>query len=436
MIGAVEQDSARIWMRLSGAFEASIRIGSREDLADARQVAPVRASQQRDRCVEILVDGLEPGQSYWWIPLVDGEPDKYLAGLPPFRLRTAPAGPARFRVAFGSCARIQADGEQSIWPRVREHRPDLFFWLGDNVYGDTLDPEVLAEEYRRQRDVPALQPLLRSVPQLATWDDHDFGLNDSGRTNPIRGEALEVFGRYWANPGRGRAEVPGVFFAWSYGGADFFFLDDRYHRDPNDAEDGPGKTMLGEGQLAWLRDGLARSEAPFKLLVSGSGWSAAKGPGGDAWSAFLAERDALFDWIAAERIEGVVLLSGDTHVAELNCIPWSDRGGYDLYDLVSSPLAQEPSTSWRDRRPELRIRPVHGAGPNFGRLDFDLVEADPRLHFTVVGVDGRAVWQPLELRASELRPGVRSWPEKIDAGELRRRERAAEAGPDSGRRIR
>jgi alkaline phosphatase D len=130
------------------------------------------------------------------------------------------------------------------------------------------------------------------------------------------------------------------------------------------------------------------------------------------------------------------LLSGDTHVAELNCIPWSDRGGYDLYDLVSSPLAQEPSTSWRDRRPELRIRPVHGAGPNFGRLDFDLVEADPRLHFTVVGVDGRAVWQPLELRASELRPGVRSWPEKIDAGELRRRERAAEAGPDSGRRIR
>lgn len=363
------------------------------------------------------------------MPCSAGRPDKYLRGLPPFTLRTAPAGPARFRVAFGSCARIQADGEQSIWRHVLAARPDLFLWLGDNIYGDTVDPSVLAEEYRRQRDVPALQPLLRSVPQLATWNDHDFGLNNSGGTqNPIRAEALAVFDRYWANPGLGLEDTPGLFCSSSYGGVDFFILDGRYHRSPNRAPDGPDKTMLGAEQLAWLRRGLAASEAPFKVLVSGSGWSKAKGMGGDAWSSFLHERDQLFDWITEQRIEGVVLLSGDTHVAELNCMPWSARGGYDLYDLVSSPLGQEPETSWLQRRPELRIRAVYASSANFGRIDFDLTGDDPTLTYQVVGIDGREVWKPLVLRASDLRPGVRSWDRLIDPGERARHDSEAAGG--------
>ncbi len=414
MLGAVGPTSARIWMRLSTASAASVAIGRDPELADARESARVTASQDRDRCVEVLVEGLEPDTLYRWEPRIDGRPDPYLRGLPPFTLRTAPDGPGRFRVAFGSCARFQRDAEQPIWRTITAQAPDLFFWVGDNVYADTTDPSVIAEEYRRQRDLPALQPLLRGVPQLAIWDDHDYGLNDHDRTNPIRAEALEVFGRYWANPAVGTAGTPGVFFLWSYGGVDFFFLDCRYHRDPNAAPDGPEKTMLGEGQLAWLRAGLSRSRAPFKVLLSGSGWSGAKGEGGDAWSAFRHERDALFDWIARERIAGVVLVSGDTHVGELNCVPWSERGGYDLYDLVSSPLAQRPSTSWIERRPEIRIRPVHGSSPNFGRLDFDLTADDPRLTFAVVGDDGRPAWEPLVLHASDLQPGVSSWQRKID----------------------
>ncbi len=429
MLGAVTPTSARIWMRLSAPVDASIVIGRSPDLSDAEETPRVTASQELDRCVELLVDGLEPDTLYHWSPRVDGKPDKYLRGLPPFTLRTAPAGPARFRVAFGSCSRIQADGEQSIWRHVDAARPDLFFWLGDNIYGDTVDPMVLAEEYRRQRDVPSLQALLRSVPQLATWDDHDFGLNNTcGTENPIREMALRVHDLYWANPGLGLPDVPGLFCSFPYGGVDFFVLDGRYHRSPNDAPDGPEKTMLGAGQLAWLKQGLAASEAPFKVLISGSGWSCAKGMGGDAWSSFLHERDALFDWITAEKIEGVVLLSGDTHVAELNCIPWSERGGYDFYDLVSSPLAQEPETSWLSRRPELRIRPVYASSANFGRIDFDLTRDDPTLTYQVVGIDGRDVWQPLTLRASDLRPGVKSWERLIDRTERARHDSEAEGG--------
>ena len=96
-----------------------------------------------------------------------------------------------------------------------------------------------------------------------------------------------------------------------------------------------------------------------------------------------------------------MLLSGDTHVGELNAIPWSERGGYDFYDMVSSPLAQNPSTSWMTRRPEVRIRSPYGSAPHFGYIEFDL-RGEPTLRFQLVNEQGYSVWTPFELAASEL----------------------------------
>jgi len=90
------------------------------------------------------------------------------------------------------------------------------------------------------------------------------------------------------------SDAPGVFFRYHYGGVDFFFLDCRYYRSENTTEDGPGKTMLGRRQLAWLKSELERSRAPFKLLVSGSNWALGQEPGSDTWAGFLHERNALF----------------------------------------------------------------------------------------------------------------------------------------------
>ncbi|HLF10349.1 MAG TPA: alkaline phosphatase family protein, partial [Gammaproteobacteria bacterium] len=41
------------------------------------------------------------------------------------------------RIAFGSCA--SQDKEQPIWETVLDARPELFIFLGDNIYGDTRD---------------------------------------------------------------------------------------------------------------------------------------------------------------------------------------------------------------------------------------------------------------------------------------------------------
>ncbi|MEO1717965.1 MAG: alkaline phosphatase D family protein, partial [Planctomycetota bacterium] len=336
--------------------------------------------------------------------LVDGRLDRYWRGRPAATLSTAPAGPAAFRLAMGSCARFSIDRVQPIWDVVAASEPDLFFWLGDNIYGDALDSDILADEYKRQRDIASFQPVLHTVPQLAVWDDHDFGLNDFAGDHPAKEEALEVFEQYWANGSYGTDDTPGTFFAYSYGGVEFFMLDGRYHRTPNDEPDGPNKTMLGEAQLEWLKDGLRESESPFKVIVCGSGWTLQKGPTGDSWSAFRHERDELFATIMDERIEGVVLISGDTHLGELNVIRLSDRGGYDLYELVSSPLAQVPNR--RDRKlgeNEERIYPAFRLSPNVGIVDFDMTSDDPVLRYNLRDVYGQNVWEPFELRASQLR---------------------------------
>jgi alkaline phosphatase D len=423
MIGAVSDREIRIWTRVSGEYPVSVEYGTTFDLLSFQETEAVVARGSNDYTVVITLEGLEPETDYFYRIKVNGEEDRYLRDFPPFKVRTAPRpGASRdFRVAFGSCPRFQDDRVQPIWSAVRGLEPALFLWIGDNVYSDSLNPEVLQEEYRRQRDVAGLQPLLRSVPNLAIWDDHDYGLNNHDKSNPLKEAALTSFKRYWANPAYGLPEVPGVFFRYSYGRTDFFFLDGRYYRDPDMDPDTPQKTMLGEAQLRWLKSELEASTAVFKVLVAGGGWHKGKGVGEDSWASFLNERNRIFDFIRDNEISGVVLLSGDSHVGELNVIPWSEKGGYDLYDLGSSPLAQGTPDSWLERRPERRVRQVYFQGSNFGLVDF-LFEPSPRLVYRVIDIQGRSVWESFDLQADELVNGVTSWPSKVSEIERLRQE--------------
>jgi len=422
MVGAATPGSITIWGRASGAFDVAVEYSADPDFAAAQKSAAVRASPASDFTVRVTVEGLAPGTRYYYRMLVDGIADRYR--LLPFATHTAPAGPAPFRLAFGSCARHQLDAEQPVFRAIAAAEPDVFFWLGDNIYADSASEWVFAEDYRRQRAIASTLPLMRSVPQLAIWDDHDFGLNNSDRSSPVREVSLAAFKNYWANPSYGLPDGPGVYFQYAYGGVDFFMLDGRYYRAPNQDPDGPEKSFLGKRQGDWLRKALLASRAPFKVLACGSGWSIEDGPTGDTWGAFLTERDALFDFIRDNRIEGVFLISGDTHYGQVNAIPWSDRGGYDLYDLVSSPLAQGTGTSFLDGDPELRIRLPYFRTVNFGLLDFTF-EPEPRVTFTLRDVRGDRVYAPLTLTPAELRNGAATWRAKMDPDELARREAAA-----------
>ncbi|MEM8696449.1 MAG: alkaline phosphatase D family protein [Pseudomonadota bacterium] len=409
MIGDTGPDHATIWMMAASTTPIVVEYSERPDMADARRAEVPAPAGDNDYIVTVRLTRLRPYTRYHYRILVDGERDRYRRGMPLGQFRTAPAAGSStdFSIGFGSCARIQQDPIQPIWEAVAATRPDLFLWLGDNIYADTRDMDVLALEYQRQRGVTAFQPVGRDVPQLAVWDDHDFALNDHDRTNPVKAEALGEFRRYWANPSYGTPETPGVFFNKTHGAVDIFALDSRYHRDPNVDPDEPGKTLLGRGQMEWLKDGLRAADGVFKVLACGSGWTTAKGPGGDSWASFLHERAELLNFIRDEAIEGVILISGDTHVAEINAIPHSDEGGYDLYEFVSSPLAQRPSQSWLTRTPDIRMVTPYNMSANFGLIEFAF-DGEPTATFTVRDPLGRLAWAPFTVGAAILKNGMAS----------------------------
>ncbi|MFV3127202.1 alkaline phosphatase D family protein [Niveispirillum sp. KHB5.9] len=426
MVGAPGPSHFTVWVRASGAFDVTLEYATDRDFTKVLTGPTVKARSEDNCCVTLRAEGLRPDTIYWYRLKFDGVYDREQPF--PYRTRTAPAGKADFRVAFGSCCRIQFDPEQPIWSVVQALEPDLFFWLGDNIYGDSDEPAALAELYGRGRLVRRLEPLLRSKPQLAIWDDHDFGYNGSDGTSPYKDASLKLFRNFWANPSYGAADNPGVYFKQSYGGVDFFFLDGRYHRDPTENPDQPGKTMLGAAQKAWLKGALVESKAIFKILVSGTGWSTAENErGGDSWGVYLSERNEIFDFIRDRNITGVACISGDSHMGELNCVPQSAQGGYDIYDLCSSPLAQMPATKNLRQMPEVRIRDTWTRSVNVGVLDFHMGD-QPRLTMTLHDVSGTRVWEPLILTPADLTNGRRTWDVKADPGELKRLERFKKGG--------
>ena len=109
------------------------------------------------------------------------------AEVPVVRAPRAVADGVLRRIAFGSCAK--ENRKQPIWDAVVDARPELFVFLGDNVYGDTDDMAVLAGKYAKLAAQPGFQKLKRQAGIVATWDDHDYGADDVGRDYPMKRES-------------------------------------------------------------------------------------------------------------------------------------------------------------------------------------------------------------------------------------------------------
>lgn len=262
------------------------------------------------------------------------------------------------RIAFGSCAK--QDKPQPIWDAVVEMKPERFLFIGDNIYGDSQDMSVLRAKYAMLGAQPGYRKLLQTCPVLATWDDHDYGVNDGGADYPKRRESQQVFLDFFGAPADDvRRTRDGVYSASVVGPVgkriQFILLDTRFFRSPltkvpNRSEPGegfrgiyvpnedPSTTILGEDQWRWLAEQLKVPAelriiaSSFQVLADESGW--------EMWGNFPRERRRLFKTIREARAGGVVLISGDRHLAEIARLPANhpDGIGYPLYDVTSSSL--------------------------------------------------------------------------------------------------
>lgn len=262
------------------------------------------------------------------------------------------------RIAFGSCARQYEP--QPIWDAVVDLKPQRFLFIGDNIYGDTTDMNVLRAKYDQLGAQPGFQRLRQTCPVLATWDDHDYGVNDGGADYPMRRESQQVFLDFFGAPADDvRRTRDGVYSSHVVGPegrrVQLILLDTRFFRSPlkptsRTAEPGegfrgrygenadPGATILGEAQWAWLAEQL---KAPAELrIIASSIQVVACENGWEYWNNFPNERKRLFQLIRDSRAAGVVFISGDRHLSELSCLPADDPlgVGYPLFDVTSSSL--------------------------------------------------------------------------------------------------
>ncbi|HEX9953149.1 MAG TPA: alkaline phosphatase D family protein [Rubricoccaceae bacterium] len=417
MLADVTMREATVWVQTTAPALVRLVVQAEPAAGAPPAAAPdttAAIATTPDGVAAVRLAGLMPGTRYTYRVLVDGQavPQRTATGFATQPLWQYRTDPPAVTVAFGSCFYDNDEfarpgtpygGDTRVFRAIAALRPDAMVWLGDNVYlreTDWWSAEGIAARYAHGRATPDLQPLLAAAPHYAVWDDHDFGPNDSDRSYIQKGASLDVFRRYWPNPTFGLPELPGVFTQFQIADAEFFLLDDRSYRSPDATPATDPRTMLGEAQLQWLLDALTASQAPFKIV--GIGGQVVNPATIFETYANVApeERQRLFDAIAERRIDGVVFLSGDRHMAELDRL--ERAGTYPLYDFTSSPLTAGAVTDPPDADNPTRVPGTLVTGQrNFGTLTFSGTRADRSLTMRTYDNTGALLWEHA-VRAADL----------------------------------
>ncbi|MFT4691953.1 MAG: alkaline phosphatase D [Limisphaerales bacterium] len=367
LVGAIEPDRVTMWMFAPAESQCIYTYRSDNPASpkgSSGQIAavPNPIADVPGRPFKSAIEGLSPNTRYHYKVTVNGKTDPAWAGS--FKTAPAAGNPTTFRLALTSCMKIGKP--QTSWPLLLKQQPDIHLTVGDTHYADTTDPTVQLKHHLAYRRQAEFATVIRNIPTYAIWDDHDYGPNNSDGTAKGKQHSLAGWKQNWANPALGTPDTPGAFFKFSRGDVDFFMVDSRYHRSPDKAPDDDQKRMLGDAQFAWLLDGLRKSQARFKIIVSGSTLHHSEV---DGWRIYTFSRHRLFDALKEHRISGVMYMSGDIHQSLVWEHPESDRVGYPLVEVISSGVANSKTLS-------------------FATVDFDTTRKDPTARVRIVYGDG------------------------------------------------
>jgi alkaline phosphatase D len=359
--GAPSSRGITLWTRLEGYRRDRrlyLEVARDPDFRRVVHRRVVRAGAKRDHTVEKRVKGrfLKPGREYWY------RFETRSGSSPVGRFRTLVPRDSRepVRVAFFSCQDWQA-GYYGAHQAIAREDVDLVVCLGDYIYErnfyegprrDTLganrDGEVqtLAEyrsKYRLYRTDRDLQAMHAAHPFAAIWDDHEVEDNWTGdepgeETQQVRvpfprrrRNGFRAFYEYMPfSPVVRRPSVGHDLYRRLRLGrnVELFLLDERRYRDDQpcgdelfvpcpEAESEP-RSFLGARQREWLKQGLERSGATWKLvgnqlmvmaLDSAQGQPINK----DSWDGYGVDRRDVLGHVRSRGIRNVAFLTGDIH---------------------------------------------------------------------------------------------------------------------------
>ena len=359
MLGAVSEHTAHIWVRTISATSVKFIVRERVTQTEVRNQTILTDASSDFTCIAKF-EGLKRDTNYLYSVGV-GE-TKFEASFttlgPSLKKR-----PIRLVFGYGYKPDDKMKKLDSIFLKMKERNGDFVLFLGDFPYTKAGRKKEVRKENKVIRDNVGFTPLTSAIPTYAIWDDHDFGPNDCDGTHEYAEEALEGFKEYWPNGVYGSEDNKGIYRAFVIGDIEVFLLDGRYHA----RQTKENATMLGAVQFEWLCEGLKKSQARYKLLVSGTPFARNKK---DCWggSFYRGERDALFRYIVEQDIRGVLAISGDIHRCDIHKIPLGNNRF--LYDFTGGSLARKhryPPDKWGDRL----LYSYGSAEKNmFGEIDF------------------------------------------------------------------
>ncbi len=242
-------------------------------------------------------------------------------------------------IAFGSCN--DHEDSQAHWDDIAALSPELWIWLGDNIYGDSKNPAVLQRKYTELKNDQYYHRFRENVPIIGTWDDHDYGIGDGGKEHPTKKESSEAFFEFLDIPEEKRADE-GVYQSYTFGRKPqikIYLLDARYFRDAQKKRRGKyvsskRGTILGKDQWNWLIKEMKSSKADINIICSGIQVIPDEHPY-EKWANFPKERTRLLESIVDTKLRNPIIISGDRHIAELSSI--SVRG-QEILELTASGL--------------------------------------------------------------------------------------------------
>lgn len=230
-----------------------------------------------------------------------------------------------------------------IWRDIISKSPDIIFFVGDFAYTDrghrgAAKPAQLWSRFCDARTTLDIffSPVL--IPILATWDDHDFGQNDSNSENyPYVKESQLNFNSFFVQDEshcRFLNRGPGISLAFQWNNQLIFLLDDRSFRKKKYSKD--RYAHWGKEQEDWILELISKNNSGPVWLMNGSQIfpkmvlkESLSGNHKEQFKGFINKLKNLSS--------KVVFVSGDVHFSEITKVK-KDILGYQTYEITSSSI--------------------------------------------------------------------------------------------------
>ena len=339
--GDADTNSVIIWTKLDSYSKAEVIYEISEDSSFNKIIksGKVITDSSRDWTIKVLIDGLEPGKTYFYRFKYK---DKY---SPIGKTKTLPRETNHFRIALLSC---QHFSENYFWAYkyLADDNVDIILFLGDFIYEFNVyrnprraDPTLPAQDletyrskYKIAHSDTFLKLALSRIPIYAIWDDHEVMNDYAGKVmryyNPKRlYDAYKAFFEYI--PIRDNDSFR-IYRSFKVGNLiDIFLIDGRQYRDEmacrptfNPKDDcykvafSEGRTLLGNEQKNWLINNLKNSKSIWKLIANNvmfmDLFKDNKPLNVDQWDGYYFEKMEILKNI--KDIKNVIFSAGDTHV--------------------------------------------------------------------------------------------------------------------------